>query len=210
MAAIETVLHPDRTIFPKLWASWWLSGSRIHLQCRETHSIPGSKDPLGGARGNPPSILVGIVPWTELQSRESQKESDILSMRLWRLLSCGLLSYPTFPQAPHFTTTKEDHEVGGQKRSTSQPLASSDRREPQSPIRATVPCISLLCFQTRSPPDAHLLHRVLDSDTLKSVEMFRPGLKIQNAAAKCIPRPFLQKIWLPFMTTRRVRCCHCC
>ena len=74
MAATETVLHPDRTIFPKLWASLMAQWVKNPLAMQETHIRSlGQKDPLEVRVATHSSILAGIVPWTELQSRESQR-----------------------------------------------------------------------------------------------------------------------------------------
>ena len=85
-----------------------------------------------------------------------------------RLLSCGHVVH-----TPH---SKEGTKGGGRTKEVHIPALSIIRQTRTTEFWfTTVPCISLLWLQkTRSPPDAHLLHRVLDCDTLKSVEMFRP------------------------------------
>ena len=54
MAPIETVLHPDRTIFPNLWG--FPDGSvykESTCNAGDACSIPGSKRSPGGVHGNP-------------------------------------------------------------------------------------------------------------------------------------------------------------
>ena len=56
--------------------SRWLSGKRIHLQCRKPSPDPWVRRSPGGEDGNPFSIHAWIIPWTKepggLQSMGSQ------------------------------------------------------------------------------------------------------------------------------------------
>ena len=77
MAPVESVLHPARTIFPKLWGFPDGSvGKESTCNAGDTGSIPGQKDPLEVRIATHSSILAGIIAWTEetseLQSKESQ------------------------------------------------------------------------------------------------------------------------------------------
>ena len=79
MTPVESVLHPARTIFPKLWGfPDGSAGEESTCNAGDTASIPGQKDPLEVRVATHSSILAGIIARTEetsseLQSKESQR-----------------------------------------------------------------------------------------------------------------------------------------